>query len=306
MKANLLIAATCAGLTLISCETNHRQTKTSDEHPIAITGNYACPMHPGVTGNAGDSCSKCGMTLEKTNAHPEIAMTLKTGSLPESGKAVTLIFTPAIINNSSDVELEEIHERLLHVIVLNDHLSWFSHIHAEPDGKGSYQVTETFPAGGNFIVYADYKVKGYSPRIDKFELSVKGEPLPSATLETNRFTKTDGYRVTIDRKDLTTGALEIPIAIAKDGYDLKRADIENYLGAAAHIILINYDEKSFLHIHPESTLQYPIVGHAEVSKPGIYRMWVQFQTNGVVHTAAFTLNITAPGVTSATPKKHNH
>lgn len=29
---------------------------------------YACPMHPEVTGKAGDSCSKCGMKLEAVKA----------------------------------------------------------------------------------------------------------------------------------------------------------------------------------------------------------------------------------------------
>ncbi|MBP6390160.1 MAG: hypothetical protein KA175_00415 [Flavobacteriales bacterium] len=26
---------------------------------------YACPMHPEVTGNKGDTCPKCGMDLEE-------------------------------------------------------------------------------------------------------------------------------------------------------------------------------------------------------------------------------------------------
>lgn len=33
---------------------------------ISATNNYACPMHPEITGKAGDKCSKCGMDLEKT------------------------------------------------------------------------------------------------------------------------------------------------------------------------------------------------------------------------------------------------
>lgn len=31
----------------------------------AAVPNYDCPMHPEVTGNQGDSCPKCGMHLEK-------------------------------------------------------------------------------------------------------------------------------------------------------------------------------------------------------------------------------------------------
>lgn len=34
---------------------------TSMDHNQMV---YACPMHPEVTGKAGDTCSKCGMKLE--------------------------------------------------------------------------------------------------------------------------------------------------------------------------------------------------------------------------------------------------
>ena len=35
-------------------------------HIISSTNNnYACPMHPTITGKEGDKCSKCGMDLEK-------------------------------------------------------------------------------------------------------------------------------------------------------------------------------------------------------------------------------------------------
>jgi hypothetical protein len=33
---------------------------------------YACPMHPDITGKEGDTCSKCGMALEKLAAETEM------------------------------------------------------------------------------------------------------------------------------------------------------------------------------------------------------------------------------------------
>lgn len=39
--------------------------KIVNNDPNAV---YACPMHPEVTGKAGDKCSKCGMDLEATAA----------------------------------------------------------------------------------------------------------------------------------------------------------------------------------------------------------------------------------------------
>lgn len=37
------------------------------QQQAAVTAEYACPMHPEVTGNKGDSCPKCGMFLENSN-----------------------------------------------------------------------------------------------------------------------------------------------------------------------------------------------------------------------------------------------
>lgn len=42
---------------------NKETEKTADEATETASGKYACPMHPEVTGNKGDKCSKCGMEL---------------------------------------------------------------------------------------------------------------------------------------------------------------------------------------------------------------------------------------------------
>lgn len=33
---------------------------------VSATDKFACPMHPEITGKAGDKCSKCGMKLKKS------------------------------------------------------------------------------------------------------------------------------------------------------------------------------------------------------------------------------------------------
>lgn len=40
-------------------------TGVQNAEPAAQQAVYACPMHPEVTGNRGDTCPKCGMDLEK-------------------------------------------------------------------------------------------------------------------------------------------------------------------------------------------------------------------------------------------------
>jgi len=270
---------------------------------------YACPMHPEVTGHKGDKCPKCGMSLEKVDTEDNIAMELVTnpGSIAV-GKEAELVFTPKDKSDSTVVvELQETHEKLIHVIAVNEELTWFDHIHAEPDNTGAYKVRETFPAPGRYLVYADYKSTVGGPQTDRLEVNVVGNKNVSSQHQHQAKikTETDGYALSIpDGKNLTTGAVSLPIVLEKDGKKLQRSDIQNYLGAVAHIILISQDDKDFIHIHPESSEISPIHAHADISKPGQYRMWVQFQTNGKVHTADFTLNFQQRE--NATQKSHEH
>lgn len=57
--------ATTFSLVLTSCG----GSKTEQAEEIG----YACPMHPEVKGKEGDTCSKCGMALEKLESEVEHA-----------------------------------------------------------------------------------------------------------------------------------------------------------------------------------------------------------------------------------------
>ena len=64
---NILLAflfSTTFSFTLTSCGGGN---KTEEVAEVV----YACPMHPEVTGKEGDSCSKCGMALEKVEGEEE-------------------------------------------------------------------------------------------------------------------------------------------------------------------------------------------------------------------------------------------
>lgn len=53
--------------TTVSSESVTTETATAAAVDTTATEKealrYACPMHPEVTGNKGDKCSKCGMAL---------------------------------------------------------------------------------------------------------------------------------------------------------------------------------------------------------------------------------------------------
>lgn len=307
MKSTILISSICVGLLITSCNTkNHEHVDSTISKKLSA--EYACPMHPEVKGKEGETCPTCGMKLIKTSKD-QIHMSFNsTPKVIESVKPTLLTFKPIDKSDSTKlVALENTHERMLHMITVSEDLSWFDHIHPEAGGTGSYTVTETFPAGGQYLVYADYKPMGLEPRTDRFEIHVAGESRKAVDHQPNLNAVANAYKLSIvNERPLETGSIEIPIVIEKDGQKLTREGIQNYLGAIAHIILIKKEGKDFIHIHPESTIEYPIVAHTNISKPGIYRMWVQFQTNGTVNTAAFTLDIRESSGAAQDDKKASH
>jgi hypothetical protein len=67
-KSNLkfvVIALFVIGLSFTSCgnqSTDSAETEQTEDKDENAAG-YACPMHPEITGENGDKCSKCGMDL---------------------------------------------------------------------------------------------------------------------------------------------------------------------------------------------------------------------------------------------------
>lgn len=67
----LIFLSACSLLWLLACnEQPKTQTAPKNEPTAAETQQpapepeYACPMHPEITGKSGDKCSKCGMDLK--------------------------------------------------------------------------------------------------------------------------------------------------------------------------------------------------------------------------------------------------
>ena len=75
-------------------------------------------------------------------------------------------------------------------------------------------------------------------------------------------------------------------------------DLEPYLGAPAHLLVVSSDLVDAVHSHPAvefSSVNGPdVVFEAVFPKPGTYRMWVQFKRQGRVELAAFTVAASAP------------
>jgi hypothetical protein len=99
----------------------------------------------------------------------------------------------------------------------------------------------------------------------------------------------------IAKKPLRTGE-DVPIKLKLEGADEK---LEPYLGAWAHVIIVNEGLASFAHAHPAAMVHTHVLGPtpSEINivtsfpVPGLYKLWAQFQQSGKVVTLPFVLNV---------------
>jgi hypothetical protein len=150
------------------------------------------------------------------------------------------------------------------------------------------------------------------PRIGTYRLIADVKPQGALPEILPRFISTAGFGGPIDRKkrlpvDLKPKKTEnLTIATALDPVKplagLRThlimtvepvAGLEKYLGVWAHLLAVSEDVTEAIHTHPETT-NVPGVFQFDVifPKSGNYRIWTQFQRNGVVNTAVFTIPVT--------------
>ncbi|MCE7044476.1 heavy metal-binding domain-containing protein [Dyadobacter sp. CY312] len=271
---------------------------------------FACPMHPEVIGKQGDNCPKCGMELkavQSKNAHEYQVQLTTSPKTVEAGKATEL--TIVIKGNEQIVPLDISHEMKIHLMAVSDDLTWFRHIHPEEQTDGTYIVTETFPKDGKYLLFADFKPSGAPQALHRQEIEVQGNYVAGDEEITNKWiSETDGYRVVLENGiDFRTNKTQdLEISIEKDGKKLIEADLQQYLGASAHIVMIGKVGKEFLHIHPVSDSRFPVFAQTHIEKAGVYRMWAQFKIDGKVHTADFTVDVTEGKKGANEEKSHAH
>ncbi|GAA4905651.1 hypothetical protein HD597_003181 [Nonomuraea thailandensis] len=213
----------------------------------------------------------------------------------------------------TDFQVE--HDKKLHLIVAARDLKTFQHVHPEMAPDGVWSVKLTLPEAGPYRAFADFAPTGGSGLTLGADLSVAGDYRPEALPQESRSATVDGYEVTLDG-ELTPGrSSKLTLKVSKDGEPV--TDLQPYLGAYGHLVALRARDLAYLHVHPDGepgdgrTKAGPeIVFYAEVPSTGDYRLFLDFQHEGEVRTAGFTVGAgERPQVPASeptpTPSGHN-
>ena len=193
---------------------------------------------------------------------------------------------------------EPAHGKQLHLIVVRRDLATFQHLHPVLDqATGVWTTTMDTSAAGTYRVFADVVPEGHDGLTLGTDLAVPGSfrPEPPATTE-SRTARVGGYevRLTGDVRAGQTGTLTA--TVTRNGRPV--TDLDPYLEAYGHLVALRQSDLAYLHVHPDghpgdgATPAGPTIDFAiEVPTTGVYRLFLNFQHDGVVRTAPFVIAV---------------
>ena len=257
--------------------------------------DYACPMDRDFRSSKPGVCPRCGMKLVlklPESVEYRLEVTHQPAVLMPGQPAVLTFRALHPTTGKPPSKFLIVHEKLMHLFVVSENLEVFMHVHPVAQPDGSFQLPIRFPNGGMYRMLADFYPEGSTPQLALETVFVKGSS-PAAYLEPALapFTaKNMTARLRLDP--------EAPLAgfETKMFFDLDpREHLEPYLGAWGHMLAASSDLIDMLHMHPfladpaKGTMQF----NAIFPRAGLYRVWTQFQRDGVVNTIIFTVPVKA-------------
>ena len=252
---------------------------------------------------------------------------LKTIPHPLAGHPVPLAFSIRYSDTKQIVpKFELTHQKLLHLILVSDDMRWFEHQHPWRDGDGIFRISQKFPHPGRYYAFLDYTPADGDNQVQRQTIDIGPgthhavKPrLPAATTSA----ETSDLAITLKTQPAAlhagdTALFTYTFTDRRTGKPV--ADMQPFIGAMGHLMILRDDRKTFLHTHvvggvaggsyQAAMLNMMQAGHDLVVTPdmatqtgpkftfkftlpraGNYMTWGQFMHGNKVVTAPFSLRV---------------
>ncbi len=281
---------------------------------IAIASRNKSSISTSVTKTEGSYCSSDGAL---TNTKPIqshrsycIKPTSDTSKLqPNSPTAYSF----SIINDLGEIlhEFDTVHEKTMHLIVVRKDMNNFQHLHPVFQHTGLFTLSDLkLPSDGQYRIFADFTPTASQMGADGEKLPVtvyqdvnvgdlaKYKPQSIGAIDEVKTFQGYDIQITNDPQPITADSMNmVSFDIKKDGKPV--TNLENYLGALGHSVVLREGTLDFIHAHPLTTSASRQTGrvdfHVNFSTEGEYKLFTQFQHQGQLITSDFVVSV-APAV----------
>ncbi len=225
-----------------------------------------------------------------------------------AGAQATLILELQDAAGARVSTLDVVHEKLIHLIVVAPDLSAFAHVHPEPRPDGTFTVDVTLPQSASYVVFADFRPTGGPQAVARGTVVVSGEPAARQPLVARALPARgsfDGFEVSVRSKAPLTAGGDAVLEFEIFDKGAPVVDLQNYLGARGHCVIIGEDTTSYLHSHPLGGTGSKVQFHSTLPAAGRYKVWAEFRPGGKPLLASFVIDVPVAGAAKEAPG-HDH
>ena len=260
--------------------------------PKANSGSHAEHVPP-VDGHSSQSNHGGHEQMQMPAATARKLVVKTEPSQPQAGEATKLRLQILDDSGQPITKFALLHEKLVHLIVVREGLDEFSHLHPQVDASGNITIEHVFPKAGQYRLFADHQPEGQPPGLARGDLIVAGDDESAVALVPNA------------SDEVAVGEIKAHVAFQPGDQETTVrfhlvdvsgqvvSDLQPYLGAMGHLVIISADGAEYVHAHPLSESQTAPEGVVEFAahfpKPGLYKAWGQFQRHETVFTVPFVL-----------------
>lgn len=274
----------------------HIQMAKEAQQGIVGTGN---PTLNNIPGLKGDRTKRYTVSIEQpSQIIPNQPVTFKYKIYDASSGNETKLF-------------DRVYEKYMHMIVVDDSLNYFEHIHPDQTVEG-FTITTQFPQNGRYHIYLDFQPLGAIEQQFAFVTTVGSDTdLVQANQQPDQnLIKTFGdYQIKLDfpqplrATEISVGGQKLNFTLSDAATGQPITTLKPYLASFGHLVMINASTYDYLHVHPTNlvaprpeqtggpSVEFMPLGLYGPIKPGIYRVFGQFNPNGNLITADFTIKI---------------
>ncbi|MFX0573280.1 hypothetical protein [Nocardia nepalensis] len=286
---------------------------------IALAIGATVGPEPGES--AHDSKAHGAMDEPKSDEVPAGLMASENGytlrlDTPQTTAAANVPLRLRILNRDGAPVTSYVrsHDKDLHLIVVRRDMAVFQHVHPTLDQAGTWSVPLDLTRAGDYRVFADFTPEGGKNMTLGADLRVAGNYDAQALPAPSTIAKVGEYTVTLDGTVTPGQPSKVVLSVARNGKPV--TDLQPYLAAYGHLVALRAADLGYLHVHPDGspgdgvTPAGPgITFYVDAPSAGDYRLFLDFQHEGVVRTAEFTLSVTdsaAAARPAAEPTGHGH
>jgi hypothetical protein len=277
---------------------------------------YLCPMHPDFTSDMPGKCALCGMNLVVGALYDMRDYKLEfttVPAVPQAGENLRLNFNVVHPGTGERIKkFEAVHDKFYHLFVISQDMEFFQHIHPEQTEEGTWTIDVVLPKPGYYAVLSDFLPSGGSSQFLTLPLVTAGyngdlmAGSANLTLDTVQTQTVDDLKATVtyDPGTLQAGSYgHVTFYLTNPQTDQPINELQTYLGAFGHMLIMSEDMIDYVHSHPVDTPS-PELGNPEdlrggptvmfeglMPKPGRYRAWAQFRYRDKIHTFTNTFEV---------------